>query len=685
MFFTWIKMLIALLMMVTYGLHAQPDKIWATYFGDTQYGYGGDDVDNIAYSREGSVYVVGLLQYDLNTAQLATPGSFLDANAPGNAHHAFVSRFDTAGNLLWCTYLHDGAHSFCSSHNKIAVDQEGNVLVTGIIQSFPGLTYENLIGSPGTYCPDLLDCVGNDFFSGQYCWYYYLLKIDSTGQKVWGTYLANDDQDGWSYRKITQITTDEENNILLCGWVNPIAIITNTGPAGAPSMGFLTKFSPDGNMIWDVGYGGGNSGLDTLSSTFCFDMACSPSGDIYVAGRTNATDSGVIATANATYPEFTPSATGYNGYLAKFNDAGQRLWSTYTPYMEWVGGVVADGEEGVYALYVVTSDKGIGTSGVHQEAFGGGLTDLALTRWTGEGQKLWGTYYGGSDDEFLGRAIYPPRASFFQANCLSMDDQGRPVIVGGSLSNDNPPIGCTYQPLTTGGLIAKFYPNGTIMWSSGYDISLNAVSCGPGSDFYISSYSDVNNLTTPGAYQPTKSYATYFFSKMSNDYICPTLDENLSLEDNEFSISGAYQNYQWYYHNGVIIADANSPTFTATDTGLYYVRFSDSCNCPQWSDTLAYPPPTAIHLVSDKEPSFTVYPNPATHKLYLSGSLPWAGEAWLRMVDITGKTLLQQQLSITGGIFKAELDISALPAGLYLLRITSAGKTGQVKWVKQDR
>lgn len=76
----------------------------------------------------------------------------------------------------------------------------------------------------------------------------------------------------------------------------------------------------------------------------------------------------------------------------------------------------------------------------------------------------------------------------------------------------------------------------------------------------------------------------------------------------------------------------------------------------------------------------TVFPNPAEDRLMLDvdGGTPAAVE----VLDLHGRPLPVTALAQPGA--PVLLDVAALPAGLYLVRVRSAdGRTGQARWIKR--
>ena len=84
-------------------------------------------------------------------------------------------------------------------------------------------------------------------------------------------------------------------------------------------------------------------------------------------------------------------------------------------------------------------------------------------------------------------------------------------------------------------------------------------------------------------------------------------------------------------------------------------------------------------VVTDTKADFSIQrlsPSPATHKMVLELMSPKASVLSLRIYHINGQLLSQQSVQTTGGIEWIDLDVTAYPAGLYLLQL--AGEQGVI-------
>lgn len=176
----------------------------------------------------------------------------------------------------------------------------------------------------------------------------YLLKIDSDGNKVWEkTYGGNkDDVANWIIRS-------GDDGFIVTGW---------TDSFGAGGLDFyLLKIDGDGSKVWEKAYGG--------------------SDDDEAIGIVESGDGGFIV-AGYTTSEFEDVC------LLKIDADGNKVWEkTYGGNDDdWAYRIVQSGEGGFIITGVTYS-------------FGAGYMDMYLLKIDGDGNKIWETAIGGSEDD----------------------------------------------------------------------------------------------------------------------------------------------------------------------------------------------------------------------------------------------------------------------------------------------
>ncbi len=107
--------------------------------------------------------------------------------------------------------------------------------------------------------------------------------------------------------------------------------------------------------------------------------------------------------------------------------------------------------------------------------------------------------------------------------------------------------------------------------------------------------------------------------------------------------------------------------------GHFFMSLPGTNNIARWEE----PDLTGLDQYRDNPyPAMSVFPNPASN--FISYSIPEPDVPWhaVRLIDFTGKTVLYKKNS------KADLDISSLPAGIYLLQVEHHSRIEMAKVVK---
>ena len=194
---------------------------------------------------------------------------------------------------------------------------------------------------------------------------------------------------------------------------------------------------------------------------------CGGSGDdeAYVCaldGLGNTLVSGTATSANfpVSVGAFQTSLVGtMDVFVIKFNTNGQRLWATYYGGSNSEGGygITSDQNNNVFVTGNTNSTNFPVSGGAFQSSLGGGI-DGFLIKFDPNGNRLWGTYCGGSSKD-LGNAVIT-------------DNAGNVAIAGYTLSSNFPVSVTAFQTSYAGGaqygdaFIMKFDPNGNQLWGT---------------------------------------------------------------------------------------------------------------------------------------------------------------------------------------------------------------------------
>ena len=378
---------------------------------------------------------------------------------------------------LWGTY-YGGTGNGGEYGRSCVTDAFGNVYMSGSSMVSSGTSiatwgsHQSVIG--GAVSPGWTDA--------------FLVKFNSAGIRQWGTYYGGTGADyGYS------CATDASNNVYMAGYTN-----TNSGTSiatvgshqsayGGGYDAFLVKFNSAGIRQWGTYYGG--TGAD-----YGYSCATDASGNVYMAGQTDTPYS--IANVGSHQSTF----GGYNdAFLVKFNSAGIRQWGTY------YGGIGDDGRAScatdasgnVYiAGYANTSSgQSIATSGSHQSTFGGNSYDGFLVKFNSAGIRQWGTYYGGSSNDY--------------GNSCATDGSGNVYIAGITSSGSGIANVGSHQSALIGtydAFLVKFNSAGIRQWGTYYGGSQDdrGYSCATDAsgNVYMAGYTNSgNSIATTGSYQ----------------------------------------------------------------------------------------------------------------------------------------------------------------------------------------
>lgn len=356
-------------------------KQWATYFGDI----GFEDIRSIATGPDGSVYITGSTT---SLDNIATPGAFQTISGGGTnmlGNDAFIARFSPEGSPLWATYF-GGTQTDVGS--ALAIDPSGNIYLCGWTASDTGIV------TPGCYQPIRAGAWGGaDRFDA------YLAKFDSSGNRLWATYVGGG-SDGFSNSPLS-VTTDMSGAVYLALTTESTDFLTTAGAYQSSNAGlkdaYLIKFSGSGNRIFATYFGGEDE-------DFVSGIAVDDNSNIYATGYT-ASSTG-IASASAWQPTaggnqdaflFKFAATGARQWSTYLGGTG----------LDRAYGLTTDGGGKVYIAGLTTSDSGMATNGSFQQSYGGSTNgDGFVAAFDSAGVRKWSSYFGSGESDLLWSVDY---------------------------------------------------------------------------------------------------------------------------------------------------------------------------------------------------------------------------------------------------------------------------------------
>jgi hypothetical protein len=648
-------------------------RAWGTFYGG-----GSSDIGySCATDASANVYMAGRTASSTN---MATSGAHQTSYGAG-LYDAFLVKFNASGVRQWGTYYGSGGNDMARS---CATDASGNVYMAGETSSTLS------ISTPGAH-----QSVKNTGFDA------FLVKFNSSGIRQWGTYYGSYDDDyGYS------CATDLNENVYMAGYTTSAGGMATTGAHQEISDGtddaFLVKFNSLGVRQWATYYG-------DLSSEQGNSCTTDASGNVYLAGTTTANTGTAIATTGSHQDSIGGNT---DAFLAKFNSNGVRQWGTYygSPGGEFGNSCTADASGNVFLAGYGSAYTGtfIATAGAHQPTTGG-VNDAFLVKFDANGIRQWGTYYGGSFNDYGYACSSDPFGNVYMSGFTASGSASALSTIG------------AHQTTNGGGasdaFIVKFNSGGVRQYGTYYGGNGDEESWGCAADiygnFYLAGYagSIPAVIVTAGAHQTTfggsidgflvkfsdctaststlnetacNSYtwpangATYtnsgtYTETLVNAAGCDSiisLNLTINTVDNTTSLAGATASanavgatYQWIdCDNGNIpISGATNQSFTPTVNGNYAVLVTQN-GCSAVSNCVSI----TIVDVREIKPfvGINVYPNPSNGLYTISGI---TANTNLTVLNSLGEVLYS---SIAGGTTES-IDLSSLAKGIYFLKLNN--------------
>lgn len=135
------------------------------------------------------------------------------------------------------------------------------------------------------------------------------------------------------------------------------------------------------------------------------EIATDVQGNSVITGKTQSAS--LVATPGAYQ---TKLSGGSDAFVAKYDQAGNLLWSTYFggPKLDYAYAIAVDLNCNIFIGGRAESSTGMTTPGSLQAVYGGGPNDGFVAKFSPDGDLLWCTYYGGKSGEWiLGLATDP--------------------------------------------------------------------------------------------------------------------------------------------------------------------------------------------------------------------------------------------------------------------------------------
>lgn len=433
---------------------------FSTYIG----GANVDECYGLAEDVNGNVIICG---YTSSINYPTTAGAVQTTNT--GFYDAYVSKFDSLGNLQWSTYYGGAADDF---GYKTITDDDGNVYLTGyttgndLLTSTSGVYQSSSNGSYDCFILKLKpngDFIWASYFGGSngdfllglaidtnqqlnFCGYtasvdlptttssfqqnlggaldIFVAQFDSSGMLNWTSYIG-----GTNTEDAHTVCVDNQNNVIVGGESYSNDYPVTTGAYQLANQGnidvVISKFSNTGSIIFST-YFGGSDAED--SNTITVDEA----DNIYTSGYTKSINLPIVGAS----PYQSIKSTDKDAFVAKFTPLGNLLKSTY------LGGNGTDETTSINYLagklilsgYTRSTDLPLFTT--PYQASNSGLDDVFFYKLDTSLTPVYGSYLGGSSGDYSFESV--------------INQKGYVTISGHTSSANFPTSSGAYQSIKAG-------------------------------------------------------------------------------------------------------------------------------------------------------------------------------------------------------------------------------------------
>lgn len=89
-------------------------------------------------------------------------------------------------------------------------------------------------------------------------------------------------------------------------------------------------------------------------------------------------------------------------------------------------------------------------------------------------------------------------------------------------------------------------------------------------------------------------------------------------------------------------------------------------------------------LSAETNPSeLNIYPNPSSENITVEWKSVQEGQASISVLDIAGRTVLNQSVDCTEGLQQTTINVSTLASGTYILKLEQENNVSNIKLVKE--
>ena len=663
--------IIALFSLLQSGLIFSQTPEFAIKFG----GISEDNGYHLTVDNNGDIIAVGRF---FGTADFDPGPSTYELTSNGS-NDLFVAKYSSTGTFIWAFNI---GSTDREAADKVVVDNANNIYITGYFRETvdfdPSGSVSNLVSN------------GNNGVDPGWSGEIFVAKYNSNGLYQWAFSIGGPTTSDEGQH----ICIDNNGDVLISGVFagsnvdfDPDPVYTYYLDAPTEQM-FIAKYSSGGALIWAKQMGGPVPNNETIRM-----IATDNSGNIYATGFYTGSadfDPGP-GTANLS------ASSVHQGFVAKYNSSGNYIWAYDFGGTGFNQGwsIAVDTTNGSIFLTGIVEGSSISFSGGNGTIgfTNSGGTEVFISKYDFNGDILFARKIAGTSDE---HAFY-----------ISLDVPSNSLYITGMFEGTcdfNPASAQTANLTSAGGadaFVARYSLSGTYAGAfqigSGFEdwgrsviasgtsifvigsFSGNAVDFNPGAgslplsssgnlDGFIAKYnwSSITPVTLTDFNGQTRNSSVLLTWTTGNESNFKSIEVERSFDGVNFSIistipakgSSILNEYKYEDHD-----------FTTLPKKVFYrLALIDIDGSIIKSKIISFSfakALTRLHL----------YPNPLSNSTELSFTASQNGEAVIKIIDMSGKTVFQKESNVQKGLNKFILNFEKhLANGVYTLSVSLANE-----------
>lgn len=615
--------------------------LWARRIGDG-IGYAGD----ITSDNTGNIYFVGSFGESVNLGSLTV--------APGFC----LVKLDPSGNVVWAKQT-TGEGS--AGGKSIGTDLSGNIYVGGEFGGTPSFEDISLTAEGGTF----------------------IAKYDPSGNVQWVKQCTGSGYTGGAYG----LGVDKNGNSVITGWFDGTLVWGSTTMTCTFNEMFAVSYNTQGEILWVKHVGQGN-----LAGGYA--AAYDGSGNCYLTGDFEAT---------AIFDDTTVHAVGsWDSFIAKYSPSGDLL------FVRTVGG--SDAEHG-WGIDVDPYDNVVFTGCFANSATFGSTTltsrsidryDIYISKFDESGNFIWAKR-AGSDESDQGRGVV-------------INNKGR-IFNTGWIQGTSDFDSQEFSPTGTYGIFLSLleanyitvsppvqevdYVSGNVTFSVDANVQWNVSE----SSTWLDINENGNNIevyynTNPNPAERTAQIIVYGDGCKDTVSIKQDAAPCRLVADPDTLLVNA--------HSGLlnILVESNSEwnfsevpswlTASKTHSDTLSVEYSVNEGSERSASITLFNTcleSMEIHITQNgttgilqkytEDIQFSIFPNPTNDKIYLESRNEITSRLTVSIYNDIGIKKFSQEFENLDKVHPIEIDMGALPSGIYFLQITTVEATGTIAVIKE--